>query len=252
MKDLYQVLNLSPNVYQDKIKRKFRELAKKYHPDKWSGDDSLFREIKNAYDILSDVEKRKIYDQVTRFEEVDNIFNEVLNITIPLSINNILLHKPVKISYRRSNICSCEGKKYDCEYCEGTGIMYEDVDMTFRDTHIYYNKMEFVIDSAGNVNKYGETQRVKGIIIYEYDLNKWKFVSSVDDVLGYFVYDVQISDDDFKKSFDDLNFLPIYIDNIGEIIVEKGSISNGNLVNTYHPRLKIRLNVFVKELSKLL
>lgn len=65
-KNLYKVLEVERKATQAEIKRKYRELSKKYHPDKNRGDkDSAdkYREINEAYEILSDPKKRRKYDQ---------------------------------------------------------------------------------------------------------------------------------------------------------------------------------------------
>lgn len=62
-KDLYDILEVSKSASQDEIKRGFRKLAHKYHPDKPDGDEAKFKEINAAYQILGDAEKRKQYDQ---------------------------------------------------------------------------------------------------------------------------------------------------------------------------------------------
>ena len=62
MKDLYEILELDKNVEHSEIKKKYRKLAIKHHPDK-GGDENKFKEIAEAYQILNDTEKRKTYDQ---------------------------------------------------------------------------------------------------------------------------------------------------------------------------------------------
>jgi len=66
VKDLYQTLGVARGAGQDEIKKAYRKLARKYHPDANPGDASAedrFKEVQAAYDVLSDPEKRKQYDR---------------------------------------------------------------------------------------------------------------------------------------------------------------------------------------------
>ncbi len=66
-KDYYKTLGVNKNATADEIKKAYRQLAKKYHPDKNPGDKSAeekFKEISEANEVLSDPEKRKKYDQL--------------------------------------------------------------------------------------------------------------------------------------------------------------------------------------------
>ncbi len=62
-KDYYQILGIDKKASKDDIKKAFRNLAHKYHPDKKTGDAEKFKEINEAYTILSDDSKRAQYDQ---------------------------------------------------------------------------------------------------------------------------------------------------------------------------------------------
>ncbi len=62
-KDLYNLLGVERSASQDEIKKAFRKLAHKYHPDKEGGDEAKFKEINGAYQILGDKDKRAQYDQ---------------------------------------------------------------------------------------------------------------------------------------------------------------------------------------------
>ena len=65
-RDYYEVLGVSKNADENAIKKAYRKLAKKYHPDTNSGDadaEKKFKEVTEAYSVLSDKEKRKLYDQ---------------------------------------------------------------------------------------------------------------------------------------------------------------------------------------------
>ena len=63
-KDYYETLGIDKNATTQDVKSAFRKLAKKYHPDnKETGDEAKFKEISEAYQVLSDEQKRKTYDQ---------------------------------------------------------------------------------------------------------------------------------------------------------------------------------------------
>lgn len=65
-KNLYEILGVSKDASQDDIKKQYRRLARKYHPDVNPGDTSAearFKEISSAFEVLSDPEKRKMYDE---------------------------------------------------------------------------------------------------------------------------------------------------------------------------------------------
>ena len=73
-RDYYEVLGIGKNADAKEIKKAYRKLAKKYHPDMNPGDknaEQKFKEITEAYNILSDDEKKKLYDQYgfAAFEE---------------------------------------------------------------------------------------------------------------------------------------------------------------------------------------
>jgi len=61
--DYYKLLNVSKTASKDEIKKAFRKLAHKYHPDKKGGDEKKFKEVNEAYSVLSDDKKRSQYDQ---------------------------------------------------------------------------------------------------------------------------------------------------------------------------------------------
>lgn len=66
-KDYYKILGVSKNATKDDIKKAYRKLAMKYHPDKNKGDknaEEKFKEINEANEVLSDDEKRKKYDEL--------------------------------------------------------------------------------------------------------------------------------------------------------------------------------------------
>jgi molecular chaperone DnaJ len=67
--DLYKTLGVTKDATQDDIKKAFRKAARQYHPDKNPGDkaaEEKFKEVNQAYETLSDAEKRKQYDELLR------------------------------------------------------------------------------------------------------------------------------------------------------------------------------------------
>jgi molecular chaperone DnaJ len=71
--DYYKVLGVSDSATEKEIKTAFRKLSKQHHPDS-GGDESKFKEISAAYDVLGDVAKRKEYDEIRRLGPVGQAF----------------------------------------------------------------------------------------------------------------------------------------------------------------------------------
>ncbi len=61
-KDYYEILGVDKNASSSEIKKAFRSLAQKHHPDKKTGDEKKFKEANDAYSVLSDEKKKKQYD----------------------------------------------------------------------------------------------------------------------------------------------------------------------------------------------
>ena len=72
-KDYYKILGIDKNVSPNDLKVAFRKLAHEHHPDKKSGDEAKFKELNEAYQVLSDPKKRAQYDQFGSSFEDDRV-----------------------------------------------------------------------------------------------------------------------------------------------------------------------------------
>ncbi len=80
-KDYYKILALEKNSTIDQIKKSFRILARKYHPDATKNDKILeekFKDINEAYEVLSDPEKRKMYDELSKKGVTAKLDSEII------------------------------------------------------------------------------------------------------------------------------------------------------------------------------
>ncbi|MDO8556919.1 MAG: molecular chaperone DnaJ [Candidatus Jorgensenbacteria bacterium] len=69
MKDFYTILGVSRDASEEDIKKAYRKLAHQYHPDKAGGNEAKFKEINEAYQVLSNKEKRMQYDRYGRVSD---------------------------------------------------------------------------------------------------------------------------------------------------------------------------------------
>jgi molecular chaperone DnaJ len=155
-KNYYHILGVESNATQDEIKKAYRKLALKHHPDK-GGDEEKFKEISEAYTILSDEEKRQKYDRYGtadfdgggfNMEDIFSSFGDIfgggfnpfgsrnaqrmrkgrdLRITVSVTIDEILKGTQKKVKYKKNKKCGgCAGSggsdKVSCNSCNGTGV----------------------------------------------------------------------------------------------------------------------------------
>lgn len=78
MRDPYIVLGIDKNASDDDVKKAYRNLAMKWHPDKEGGDEETFKEIAEAYETLSDPTKKRYYQQRNAFDFDDSIFEDII------------------------------------------------------------------------------------------------------------------------------------------------------------------------------
>lgn len=92
----YNILGLTKNASQEEIKKAYRKLALKYHPDK-CGDDTMFKKLNEAYQILSNPTKKKAYDdQNIPLNVQDNLLN-IFNIFLNIFLEKTRVKKPTII-----------------------------------------------------------------------------------------------------------------------------------------------------------
>lgn len=92
--NLYKILGVSESASIDEIKKAYRKLAFKYHPDKNPSGEEIFKEINVAYEILKDPEKRQKYDFMRQYGLDDrDIFNKYYgdpDAIIAMELNELL------------------------------------------------------------------------------------------------------------------------------------------------------------------
>lgn len=152
--ELYDILEVNPDSSQDEIKKAYRRQALTHHPDK-GGDTEKFKQLNSAYEILSDPEKRKVYDMRGKrgLQDSGNVPDDILNSmfgglfgnmfnmfgggnfgnvnrktlpvshTIQVTLEDICRRKVVKLKISRDRVCNCYGVvTMNCTDCGGTGV----------------------------------------------------------------------------------------------------------------------------------
>ena len=143
MKDYYKILGVEENATEEQIKKQYRLLSKKYHPDINSGGDEMFKEIAEAYDFVGTPSKRAEYDAKRRNPfnggNFNDIFSSMFNMgnqqrrknapdkIIKLNVTPIesFLGSEKTITYFKNNPCGgCKGtggSQKTCTVCSGSG-----------------------------------------------------------------------------------------------------------------------------------
>lgn len=137
-KDYYKILNVDKKATKDEIKKAYRTLVKKYHPDVNTDHDAeaKIKDVNEAYDVLSDDAKREKYDSGSTnnhqqfngggFDPFNSFFGgrqtqATQTVIHSCSLKDLYFNKKVKISFERK-IFNGAGKK-PCPKCKGTGFL---------------------------------------------------------------------------------------------------------------------------------
>jgi len=139
MSNYYDVLKISKEATDDEIKQSYRSLAKQYHPDKKGGDKEKFQKIQEAYDILSDTQKKNEYDNKDKeninfqnlssafpfnFGSFANFFNQKIKKSDHIHKYFITLENAyfgTKKNFNLKRNLECNFCKKKCEICNGSG-----------------------------------------------------------------------------------------------------------------------------------
>ena len=128
MKDYYKILGVGETATDDEIKKVFRDLSIKYHPDRNPDGEERFKEINEAYSILRDKEKRRKYDYDRKNPMGDfnmGQFGDFLNNFRRKSHREIFSTITPIQAYRGGDIDLTYDRRIMCDDCTGTGGEYQ-------------------------------------------------------------------------------------------------------------------------------
>lgn len=162
--DPYKILEVPRSASDDEIKKAYRKLSKKYHPDnKQTGDEEKFKEISNAYEVLSDKNKKAAYDNPGfggpwsgGFNPFDMFWKQNTVVNPPRDIECKVQgpsDSKITINYQTKTSCkACNGEGGDtvaCPNCNGTGHIVKTMQQGF----MVSQTVEICIDCKGTGRK---------------------------------------------------------------------------------------------------
>ena len=209
MKDLYSILNVTKESNDSEIKKSYKKLAFKYHPDKNKDPSAapIFSEISEAYEILTNKEKKKIYDQFGYEAVTDNFEGSISPIDLFQSLFNVDFTNPVMGGniFMFSDLSSGP-------FPPGLNIkqtMKYSLNLTLKELY-KGTKKEFTIHHRGKDNKMKKTNYIinikKGskngdnIIVKE----GGNYIPELDIIEDLIIQVIEQSDEIYKRKGDDL------------------------------------------------
>ncbi|EKE40517.1 hypothetical protein ENUP19_0298G0063 [Entamoeba nuttalli] len=187
--DYYQVLGVSKQATQSELKKAYRTLSLKYHPDKPTGDKKKYEQINKAYEVLSDETQRRRYDLGGEealknperqngfggFNPFGDIFQDMrphqkhqmpnVEIVLDVTLEDLYKGKTIEVLHRKRQLCHhCHGTGGDtpddvkeCPVCHGSGVKTE----TRRIGPGFIQQIQSTCDKCGGKGKiYGKVCHV--------------------------------------------------------------------------------------------
>jgi len=128
-KNFYEILDVPTTASEDEIRRAYRKLAIRIHPDHGKLDDTEFKEATKAYETLKDKEKRAVYDRQFKAPIKVERQGTDLRVTLRVKVRELIKGITRTIVIRRKGLClSCNGTgsaekaTVKCTFCDGTGL----------------------------------------------------------------------------------------------------------------------------------
>ncbi|MGX7582828.1 DnaJ domain-containing protein [Candidatus Vidania fulgoroideorum] len=226
MKDYYKILGVDKNSTQEEIKKAYRRLAMKYHPDKNPGDkksEEKFKEIKEAYEILSNKNnnfsdnnfEEESYEKDENFGDIfgdffesedESYYEKKKTIELRIDLMDSAKGKKIIKNFYYYDFCNkCKGKKYingkysSCLFCNGKGyVINNDIFITIKQSCNYCNGSGMGYLTLCNVCKgTGKIKKNKKVLIkipkgvvngYEIPIKDFKCLENVDKNIFSIIY----------------------------------------------------------------
>jgi len=170
MKDYYYFLGVSPDASYEDIKKSYRKLSLKYHPDKNENDDFFadrFREIQEAYEILSDEVKRKSYDQNLESHQ------KTFRYHVPPSIKTFTANK-IKVKKGEEIIITWQTQNADVVKVLPFGLEKPYGERTFKITEFKNGKFQLLLHVTNSLLHKTIVQGITITEVFENDSEKFR------------------------------------------------------------------------------